>query len=64
MMCFEQCFCQTRMIHSILGISPLNNAFLESKHHSSDAWQRQNKEKKQKLNTVGGWHLGAKYLGK
>lgn len=52
------------MIHSILGISPLNNAFLESKHHSSDAWQRQNKEKKQKLNTVGGWHLGAKYLGK
>ena len=47
MMHFEKYFCPTsdsgwilgkNYFHPVLGVSLLNNAFLESKHPSSDAW--------------------------
>lgn len=53
-MCSKQCFCQTNMIHPILGITLLNNALLESKHHSSDSKDRTMQRNKNLTQQVAG----------
>lgn len=53
-MCFKQCSCQTNTIHPILGITLLNNTFLESKHHSSDSKARMMKRNKNLTQQVAG----------
>lgn len=50
----QQCFCQTNTINPILGITLLNNAFLESKDHNSDSKNRMMKRNKNLTQQVAG----------
>lgn len=53
-MCFKQCFCRTNTIHPILPKPLLNNAFLESKPHSSGSKDRMMKRNKTMAQQVAG----------